>query len=102
MTSRRWTFPWRRRPARSAAPDCGGLSCREMVELITDYHEGMLDAERRARFERHLATCDGCTRYVEQVRMTLGVVGHLQPPDLDPRVEQELLHAFRDWKAGGA
>jgi hypothetical protein len=97
----RWQF-WRRQPAAAAPPACGRLPCRELVELVTDYLEGVLDAADRARFEAHIARCEHCTAYVEQMRMTLAVVGHIDPGDLDPRTEQELLDAFRDWKAGQA
>jgi hypothetical protein len=36
-----------------------------------------------------------------QMRETLTVVGHIDPEGLDPRVESELLAAFRDWKGDG-
>jgi anti-sigma factor RsiW len=98
MTPRRW-LPWSRRPA--ASPP-GGLACREFVELVTDYLEGALPPGDRARFEAHIAACDHCTAYLEQMRTTLAVVGELDPDGLDPEVERELLDAFRDWKAGGA
>jgi anti-sigma factor RsiW len=97
MTPRRW-LTWRRRPA--ASPP-GGLPCREIVELVTDYLEHALDPPTRARFERHVAACDDCSAYLEQMRMTLTVVGHLDAGELDPHVERDLLDAFRDWKATG-
>jgi anti-sigma factor RsiW len=78
------------------------MTCRQLVELVTDYLEGTLPAGARARVEAHLAGCDGCGAYFEQVRMTVRVLGHVAPEDLDPRVERSLLDAFRDWKAGGA
>ncbi|MGN6358798.1 MAG: anti-sigma factor family protein, partial [Thermomicrobiales bacterium] len=53
------------------------LSCQELVELVTDYLEGALSAEDRARFEAHLATCRGCTAYVEQMRLTIRLVHRL-------------------------
>jgi anti-sigma factor RsiW len=78
------------------------IRCRQLVELATDYLEGMLPPDRHAQVEAHLGRCDCCARYVAQMRETLDVVGHLEPGDLDPRVEQALLHAFREWKAGEA
>ena len=33
------------------------LSCRELVELVTDYLEGMLPAAEHERVDRHLDTC---------------------------------------------
>jgi hypothetical protein len=36
------------------------------------------------------------------MRITLRVAGHIDPDELDPELERELLAAFRDWKGGGA
>lgn len=91
-------FPFRRRRAEASPP--GGLPCRELVELVTDYLEDGLSAEDRARFEAHIAACDHCGAYLEQMRVTLRVVGHIDPDGLEPEVERELLDAFREWKAG--
>ena len=86
---------------RGAGPAPEDLTCQELVELVTDYLEGALDARDRARFEAHIAKCHGCTAYVEQMRATLEVVGRIDPESLSPEAEQELLAAFRGWKAGG-
>jgi anti-sigma factor RsiW len=76
------------------------ISCREAVELVTDYVEGVLDAERRAAVEGHLGCCDWCRAYLEQVRITVRVVGDLPPEAVDPAVERELLDLFRKLKKG--
>jgi hypothetical protein len=39
------------------------LTCRELVELITDYHERALPPDERIRVEQHLVVCSACTRY---------------------------------------
>ena len=38
------------------------MTCRQVVELMTDYLDGALSAADRARFEEHIAGCDGCMR----------------------------------------
>ena len=73
------------------------LSCQELVELVTDYLEGALDDRDLRAFEGHLAGCDGCTEYVEQLRATIRIVGTLTPDDLTPDAEAALMQAFRDW-----
>jgi anti-sigma factor RsiW len=78
------------------------ITCRQLVELVTEYVEGTLPDAARTRVDAHLAHCDGCGAYLEQMRMTLRVVGHLTAEDLDPRVERTLLDAFRAWKGGEA
>ena len=76
------------------------LSCQELVELVTDYLEGTPVAPRPPRFEKHLKACDGCTRYLEQMRLTIAAVGRLQEQHITARAREELLDAFRDWKGG--
>jgi anti-sigma factor RsiW len=50
------------------------LSCRELVELVTDYLEGAMTPEEAARFEAHVAACAGCEAYLEQVRATIALL----------------------------
>ena len=77
-----------------------GLTCKEVVEIVTDYLEGALSPEDRARFDEHLATCDGCTHYVEQMRETIRLSGMVTEEQIpEPQLER-LRQAFRGWKAG--
>lgn len=79
--------------------DTQALSCQELVELVTEYLEGALDAAELARFEHHLAACGKCRQYLEQLRQTIRVTGTLTPEDLSPAAEDALLDAFRGWRA---
>jgi anti-sigma factor RsiW len=74
------------------------LTCQEMVELVTDYLEGRLDDAARQRFEAHVAECDACTLYIEQMRLTIRMLGHIPPESISPEAEEELLAAFRNWR----
>ncbi|HJR18457.1 MAG TPA: zf-HC2 domain-containing protein [Actinomycetota bacterium] len=75
------------------------LSCKELVELVTDYLEGALSRRDRKRFERHIAACHGCTAYLEQMRVTIRLTGELVEEDLSEPARGELLAAFRSWSA---
>jgi anti-sigma factor RsiW len=77
--------------------DTYALSCRELVELVTDYLEGALSPVDLQRFERHISGCDHCTAYLEQLRAVIRVTGTITTDDLSPEAERELLSAFRDW-----
>ena len=80
--------------------DVEQLSCRELVELVTDYLENALAADERARFDDHIGRCDGCTEYLRQMRQTIELTGTLSPESLPTEAERALLHAFRGWHTG--
>ena len=73
------------------------LTCRELVELVTDYLEGALTLGERRRFERHLGTCSVCPRYLEQLRATIRVLGRLHEDDVPEPARNALMDAFRAW-----
>ncbi len=77
-----------------------GLACKEVVELVTDYLEGVLLPEKRAQLEEHLAGCPGCMNYLEQVRLTIGMLRNLAQEPVFPETKEELLQVFRQWKKG--
>ncbi|HLB62230.1 MAG TPA: zf-HC2 domain-containing protein [Actinomycetota bacterium] len=74
------------------------LTCKELVELVTEFLEGYLPEPDRERFEAHLAICDGCTAYVEQMRTTIRVTGTLTEEQVPQEATDRLLSAFRSWK----
>lgn len=75
------------------------ITCRELVQLVTDYLEGALPPPDRARFEAHLGACDGCGAYVDQMRQTIAMLGRLREEDLAAPARESLLTAFRHWRA---
>jgi anti-sigma factor RsiW len=75
------------------------LACNELVELVTDYLEERLPDLDVERLEAHLAICEGCRNYVDQMRETVDALGHLPEEPLPPEVRNELLEAFRGWRS---
>jgi anti-sigma factor RsiW len=82
----------------SKAP-ADAMSCRELVEVITDYLEGAMAADDRVRFEAHLEECPYCVNYLEQMRETIDTLGELSEESLSSDARAELLRAFRGWAA---
>ena len=74
------------------------LSCREIVELVTDYLEGDLDADVTSALETHLDVCPGCARYVEQIRETVATLGEVSSDNLSTEAQAGLLEAFLDFR----
>lgn len=74
------------------------IDCNELVEIVTDFLEGALDADTHRRVTEHLGLCDGCGAYVEQMRETVRLAGTLREDELRPEMRDRLLAAFRGWK----
>jgi anti-sigma factor RsiW len=87
---------WGRR--RTSTP---GLTCNEVVELVTDYLEGCLDGPTRARFEAHINLCEECSEYIEQLGKTRALVGALHEEHLSEPARHRLMSAFHDWREQG-
>jgi anti-sigma factor RsiW len=77
------------------------LSCKELVELLTEYLEGTLPPADRLRFDQHLAICPGCRVYLDQMRTTIHSLGQLREESIPSHTKEELLRVFRNWKSRG-
>jgi anti-sigma factor RsiW len=75
-----------------------GLTCTELVELVTEYLDGALAAEQRRRCEEHIVTCAGCAQHLAEFRRTILLTGRLTEELIEPETRDALLRAFRDWR----
>jgi predicted anti-sigma-YlaC factor YlaD len=75
------------------------MSCKELVELLTDYLEGRLSPDDVARFDGHLIICEGCRVYLQQMQTTISTLGKLSEESIPPQAKAELLRTFRSWRA---
>jgi anti-sigma factor RsiW len=80
--------------------DTTELTCRELVELVTEYFEGTMPEPERARFDAHLTECPYCRIYLAQLRQTITLLGRLTEESIQPDTRDELLRLFRSWKSG--
>lgn len=71
------------------------LVCQQAVELMSDYVEGSLSRRDRRRLEKHLAHCDACTAYLEQLRVTIAASGVATPDDVAPEALDALTELFQ-------
>ena len=75
------------------------MTCRELVQVVTDYLEGTLPDADRLRLDAHLEECPYCVEYIVQMRRTIRALGELPDEPIDPGRQDELLEAFRGWRA---
>jgi anti-sigma factor RsiW len=68
------------------------ITCREFVELVTDYFEGALPVETLALTEEHLVMCDWCSTYAAQMRMTSEALRETEHPATDASADSHTDH----------
>jgi predicted anti-sigma-YlaC factor YlaD len=72
------------------------MACNEFVELVTEYLEGTLPPMTRRRFDAHLAECEACADYLEQMNLTVRLAKSLgEDSTVDPEVRGRIVEAFR-------
>ncbi len=74
------------------------MNCQELVELVTDYFEDRLPTGERRRFDEHLAECEFCRIYLDQMRETIRLTGRLGEESIAPETRDRLVEAFRGWR----
>jgi predicted anti-sigma-YlaC factor YlaD len=72
----------------------GGLTCREAVEAVTEYLEGMMGLPDWVRFQMHLGLCRGCRTYLRQMKLTVRALRALPAAPPSSAVREELLRRF--------
>lgn len=75
------------------------MNCRTLVELVTEYLEGSLPEGERAAIDAHLAGCEGCSNYLEQMRTTIRLTGALTEEQIPLEAREPLLGVFRSWRS---
>lgn len=76
------------------------ITCREFVEIATDYLDDALPAQRLDLVEEHLVLCAWCRDHLDQLETTIGAVGGLAGEPPDPAVLDTLVSAFREARGG--
>jgi hypothetical protein len=92
----RW--PWSRRPSGPPQSRPEDVRCSEIVQIVNDYVEGVLPVDEREAVELHLNLCDGCTDYLQQLRLSITLTGEVPTDALPPELEEELCLSFRSFR----
>lgn len=84
-------------PAKRGALAVHGITCREVLELLTDYLDGVLAPAVEAAVVTHLEGCEGCRRYLAQFIASIEATAKLREDAVPVEVRETLLAAFRTW-----
>lgn len=72
------------------------VACRQVVEVLTDYLEGVLPVEDRAALEQHLVLCEECATFLDQLRTTIGLTGRLRAEDVPDAVMSTVMRVVEE------
>jgi anti-sigma factor RsiW len=71
----------------------GGLTCSQVLDRLSDYLDGDVDAGLRRQIEEHLRGCEGCARFGGEFAATVRALrAHLLGDVHIPLRVQEQLH----------
>jgi anti-sigma factor RsiW len=74
------------------------ISCADALDLMTDHLEGALSKADAERMRAHLAGCEACSVYLDQLRATIEIVRGVGPAEefpVDPGRVDSLVDVFR-------
>ena len=74
------------------------ISCADALELMTDHLEDALSEADAVRMRAHLAGCEACKVYLDQLRATIEIVNRTGPVEefaVDPQRLDTLAELFR-------
>jgi anti-sigma factor RsiW len=74
------------------------VTCREFVEMATDYMEDGLPENDLVMVEEHLLFCDWCATYLEQLEGARRTMGAVPDEPVEDESHEQLLSAFRRWR----
>jgi predicted anti-sigma-YlaC factor YlaD len=74
------------------------ITCREVLELLTDYLEGALAPAAEMAVAAHLDACEGCRCYLEQLNASIAATAELREDTVPAEIRETLLAAFRTWR----
>jgi anti-sigma factor RsiW len=72
------------------------LTCKQVVDYLSDYVEGRLSAAEVARLDEHLAVCPQCIDYLESFKATLAACHSLTAAEFAslPPMPKDLVKAI--------
>jgi len=70
------------------------LTCKDFMRELSDYLDESVDAEIRAKIEKHISECPNCWVIADTTRKTIRIYKGMDPQPLPADVESRLMSAL--------
>ena len=70
------------------------LTCKEFLQELSDYLDENVDAEIRAKLERHITECPNCWVVCDTTKRTIRIYKGMEPQLIPPEIESRLMSAL--------
>jgi len=70
------------------------LTCKDFLSELSDYLDERIDAELRAKLERHITECPNCWVIADTTRRTIQIYKGMAPYPIPSEVENRLMAAL--------
>ena len=70
------------------------LTCKDFLHELSDYLDEALDADVRAKLEKHITECPNCWVIADTTRKTIQIYKGMEPQPIPVDVESRLMHAL--------
>ena len=71
------------------------FTCKQLLNELTDYLDGSLEAEVRVHLEAHLAKCPNCWVVCDTTKKTIEIFKGMDPYPLPEGVKTRLMKALQ-------
>ncbi len=70
------------------------LTCKDFLHELSEYLDETIDAELRAKLERHITECPNCWVIADTTRKTIKIYKGMESHSVPPEVESRLMQAL--------
>ena len=70
------------------------LTCKDFLSELTDYLDEAVDAEVRAKLEKHITECPNCWVIADTTKKTIKIYKGMEPYAIPSDVESRLMAAL--------
>ena len=70
------------------------LTCKDFLSELSDFLDESIDAELRAKLERHMSECPNCWVIADTTRRTIQIYKGMDPQPIPPDVQSRLMLAL--------